>query len=355
MSVCLATLQLIRSSGIGPVTFHELVGKCGSAREALAFLKSQKKEIFPQDLAEKEIKESGRMGISILDYYHEHYPKMLKNLPDFPPVISVMGNVEVLNDPMIGIVGSRAASLNGTRFTHKLAISLGDTGYVVISGLARGIDGAAHKGALDHITVAVVAGGVDVLYPPEHKGLRSDILKKGAVVSEMPLGLFPGAKHFPRRNRLISAMGLGVCVIEAAKPSGSLITASYALDQGKEVFAVPGFPGDTRAAGTNYLLKQGAHVLEGGEDVLNILGTPSLLHARATHSALKSETFSTSHDLSGIQNEILKCLSSTPVSVEDVLHALKYPQSAVYDALTRLELEDHITRDKSGYVSIPLG
>ena len=359
MSFCLSTLQLIRSPGIGPVTFHNLVEKCGSVKDALVFLKSQKKDTFPKELAEKEYKEAKKLGIHLLDVKSEYYPSSLKTLADYPPVVSVFGNPEVLVKPMMGIVGARAASVNGIRFTHKLAHGLGDAGYVVVSGLARGIDAAAHKGALEHRTVAVVAGGADVVYPPEHKQLRDDIAKNGAVISEMPLGLFPGAKHFPRRNRLIAAMGIGLCVVEATKPSGSLITASHALDQGREIFAVPGFPGDARSVGTNDLLRMGAHVLESVEDVLHVFGTSSLQNTRANHLSMRggdelAEKASAYKNITDIQSEILCKLSPTPISVEVLLQTLSYPESTVFDALTRLELDDQIMRDKSGYLYLPV-
>lgn len=280
-------LQLIRSPGIGPVTFHAFIKRLGSAKEGIAYLLSQKKEIFPQNLAEQEVKDTARCGAHLILHTDEDYPRTMGELHDAPPILTVLGKRDLLNKATIAIVGSRAASIHGTRFTQRLASDLGNAGYVIASGLARGIDGAAHKGSLETGTIAVVAGGVDIMYPPEHKQLGKDILKNGAVISEMPLGLFPGAKHFPRRNRLIASLSQGVCIVEAARPSGSLITASCALDQGREVFAVPGFPGDNRSVGTNHLIKQGAHVLESAEDVLNVLGSATLVHARMSHLSQK--------------------------------------------------------------------
>lgn len=358
-------LRLIRSPQVGPVTYQQLCREHGSATEAIKFLQRKNQEIISEKEALAEIKQTEALGGRIIAHTDPCYPKLLLETPDYPPVLSLLGNAEILAKPMIAVVGSRAASLAATKFTHKLVRDLADAGFIVISGLARGIDGAAHKGCLPHPTIAAVAGGVDVLYPPEHKKLREEIIQHGAVISEMPLGLFPGAKHFPRRNRLISGLSVAVCVIEAAKPSGTLITAGYALDQNKELFAVPGFPGDARSAGTNYLLRTGAHVLESIQDIFNVLGTPAVIEARQKEHSVKElkvqesaksyDYFSSSESLDGkdsskIQNEILMSLSSTPVSVETLLQELDHPEKIIYDALTHLELQDHIIRDRNGYV-----
>ena len=252
-------LRLIRTDNVGPRTFRALVNHYGGARAALAALPdlarrggaTRPARVHSRPDAERELAAAQALGVSFVALGESDYPRRLQMIDDAPPLLAVRGRTAALDRPMVAIVGSRNASAAGVRFAERLARDLGAAGFVVVSGLARGIDAAAHRASLASGTVAVLAGGHDRIYPPEHAGLADAILADGAAVSEMPLGWEPRARDFPRRNRLISGLALGVVVVEAARRSGSLITARIALEQGREVFAVPGSPLDPRAEGTN--------------------------------------------------------------------------------------------------------
>lgn len=254
-------LRLSRSETVGPVTFYALLRRFGSAAAALDALPRLAKSdgarpaIAPtRRETEAELAAIERLGGRLVCWGEPLYPNALAAVEDAPPVLTVLGRPEMLLAPMVAVVGARNASANGRRLAQGLAAGLGEAGIVVISGLARGIDAAAHLGALATGSVAVVAGGVDIVYPEENRGLYDALAGDGAVVAELPLGAEPQARHFPRRNRIISGMALGVVVVEAAAKSGSLITARYALEQGREVFAVPGSPLDPRSRGNQHLL-----------------------------------------------------------------------------------------------------
>jgi DNA processing protein len=283
-------LRLIRSDHVGPRTFRSLINHFGSAHAALERLPDLARRggaarpgrIFSEDDARTEIAASQRHGVSLLAPGEDGYPPRLATLDDAPPLLGVRGALDVLMRPMIAVVGSRNASGAGLKFAGALSRDLGEAGFVIASGLARGIDQAAHRSSLASGTVAVLAGGHDKVYPPEHEDLLAQMLEAGgAAISEMPLGHVPRARDFPRRNRLISGAALGVVVVEAALRSGSLITARIAAEQGREVFAVPGSPLDPRAAGTNDLIKQGATLTTEAADVINavepIMGRPIVL------------------------------------------------------------------------------
>lgn len=271
-------LQLIRSENVGPVTFRELIRHFGSAIAALEGLpelaarSGRRVRVASRADATRELDHLARLGGRLIGISEPDYPAWLKAIDAAPPLISVRGAVAPLSRPMIAIVGARNASVAGRRLAGMLARDLGEAGFVIASGLARGIDAAAHEAALDGGTVAVFAGGLDRLYPPENAMLADRILASGgAHISEMPLGWEPRARDFPRRNRLVSGMASGTVIVEAAQRSGSLITARLAGEQGRAVFAVPGSPLDPRAAGTNQLIKQGAHLVTEAADVLDII------------------------------------------------------------------------------------
>ncbi|MFT5180952.1 MAG: DNA processing protein [Alphaproteobacteria bacterium] len=277
-------LRLFRSENVGPVTYRQLLGHYGSAGAALDALPALTQrsgrraiKIFPADAAQGEIEALDRLGARLLTVGEAAYPAALAAIDDAPPVLTVRGDAKLLQRPCVAIVGARNASTNGRNLAQRLAADLcdsaEDTAYTIVSGLARGIDGAAHRGALDAggSTVAVMSGGVDVIYPPEHEALYADICAAGALVSELPPGLRPQAAHFPRRNRIISGLSLGVVVVEAATRSGSLITARMALEQGREVFAVPGSPLDPRSRGANRLIRDGAILTETVADIRDSL------------------------------------------------------------------------------------
>lgn len=269
-------IQLINTDGIGPVGFYKLLGKFGSAYNALQNLK-EKQNIFSHQDAEYELEKAHRQNILILARNDEKYPLNLAQLNDAPPILYIKGNADLLNYPaMISVVGSRSASLAGRKIASKLSFDLTENEVVVVSGMARGIDAAAHKGALyaknkQGPTIAVLGTGVDVPYPLENKSLYEQIATQGAVISELPLGTAAQPQNFPRRNRLISALSSGTLVVEASINSGSLITARLALEQGKDIFAVPGSPLEGRSFGTNKLIKEGAILTENADDILNVL------------------------------------------------------------------------------------
>ena len=259
-------------------------GDARSAIEALPELSrrggaSRAIRIYPRADAEREMAAARKLSVELVGIREEAYPQRLAEIDDAPPLLAVRGNIAALTRPMIAIVGSRNASAAGLKFAERIAHELGEAGFVIASGLARGIDAAAHRASLATGTVAVLAGGHDHIYPEQHVDLLDAILPGGAAISEMPFGWEPRAQDFPRRNRLISGLSLGVVIVEAAKRSGSLITARLALEQGREVFAVPGSPIDPRAEGTNGLLKQGATLVTEAADVLAVL-EPILGRAR---------------------------------------------------------------------------
>ena len=272
-------LRLIRTENIGPRTFRDLINHYGGARAALDALPALARRggaagparICSREDAEAELKAARARGVEFVALGEPDYPQRLQMIDDAPPLLAVRGKLAALARPLVAIVGSRNASAAGVKFAERLARDLGNAGFGTVSGLARGIDAAAHRASLATGTVAVLAGGHDRVYPPEHDELLEAILAEGAAVSEMPLAWEPRARDFPRRNRLISGLSVGVVIVEAARRSGSLITARLAGEQGREVFAVPGSPLDPRAEGTNGLLKQGATLVTEAADVIAVL------------------------------------------------------------------------------------
>jgi DNA processing protein len=273
----LSWLRLSRSESIGPRSFRSLLGRFGSAEAALAALPDMARRtgrsihVTTRAEAEREIERAQHLGIRFVALGEPDYPRLLKEIDSAPPILGMRGEVAVLARPMVAIVGSRNASAAGLKFTERLSAGLGEAGFVVVSGLARGIDTRAHAVSLAKGTVAVLAGGHDRVYPAENEELLRRIVAEGAVLSEMAMGYEPRGRDFPRRNRIVSGVALGVIVVEAARRSGSLITARFALEQGREVFAVPGSPLDPRAEGTNDLIRQGATLCADVEHVVSAL------------------------------------------------------------------------------------
>lgn len=270
-------LRLIRSESVGPRTFRSLINRFGSAADALAALPDIARRsgrdlaICSREAAEKERAAGERMGVHLVASGEPDYPQALAVTADAPPLISVRGNLSVLSKAKVAIVGSRNASALGRKFTERLAAGLGEAEFATVSGLARGIDTSAHHASLRSGTIAVLAGGHRRIYPPDNEGLLEELLEHGAAISEMPLDWEARSRDFPRRNRIVSGLSLGVVVVEAARRSGSLITARFALEQGRDVFAVPGSPLDPRAEGTNDLLHQGATLCRSAQDVIDAL------------------------------------------------------------------------------------
>jgi DNA processing protein len=310
--------------------------------------------------AERELAALSRLGAQLVCWGEPGYPETLANIEDAPPVLTVLGRDELLAAPIVAIVGARNASANGRRLAHDLAAGLGEAGVVVASGMARGIDAAAHGGALATGSVAVVAGGVDIVYPEENRGLYQALASDGAVVAELPLGTEPQARHFPRRNRIISGMALGV-VVEAAAKSGSLITARFALEQGREVFAVPGSPLDPRCRGCNDLLRNGATLTETAADVITQLGP--LLHgaplpprrAKNQHGLPLAAALAAPAPIEVDEDTglglILEKLSPTPVAVDELVRQCQLSAAAVATLLLELELAGRIERHPGNQVS----
>jgi DNA processing protein len=308
--------------------------------------------------AERELAAHARLGASLIAGWDPAYPPRLAALEDAPPLISVLGDPRLLARPSVAVVGARNASVNARRFTEALARELGAAGLIVVSGLARGIDAAAHAGALDTGTIAVVAGGADVAYPREHERLQAEIGARGAVVAELPLGTEPRAHHFPRRNRLISGLALGVVVVEAALKSGSLITARYAAEQGREVFAVPGSPLDPRCRGTNGLLREGAHLVETADDVVGVLGSlhgagePLRASPATPPEPAENLGLDGSEDGETACAQVLEMLDPHPVPVDELVRRCQLSPAALMTALLELEVAGRVARHPGNRVAL---
>lgn len=337
-------LRLARTEGIGPVTFFGLLAKYGDAKSALEIVPKfnsasgkAKYKVPSQSQIETEIENTLKFGGKFLRVIDDEYPLTLSKITPPPPIISVVGNLSLLQKPMIGIVGARNASAIGIRMAREISAGLGALGYVVVSGLARGIDGAAHAAALKTGTIAVVAGGIDHIYPSEHKDLYFAIKEQGLIVSENPLGADVHARDFPRRNRIISGLSLGVVITEAEEKSGSLITARFALEQGREVMAVPGSPLDPRAKGPNNLIKEGAALVTSAQDIqsclqgFNRISEPSPPEIYKIDGPLNLEM-----DL--IKN-IEQLLSPTPISIDEICQITGLPWRTIAAIIVELELE----------------
>lgn len=355
----LAWLRLARTENIGPTTFANLLARYGDVRAALeavprlASRGGKALQLFDAGDAARELEALTKFGARMLTCRDAEFPRGLAALDPPPPIIFAIGHVALLQRDGVAIVGARNASALGLKLAKRLATDLGAAGLAIASGLARGIDSAAHEGALATGTIAVLAGGLDVVYPPENQALYDSIAKQGAIISEMPLGMAPQARHFPRRNRLISGLSRGVVVIEAAEKSGSLITAGYALEQGREVFAVPGSPLDPRARGANRLIRDGATLTESAEDVLHVL-RPIIGHAfqEPSHiSTAPTEAAVVEAEADRIRASVEEKLGAAPVEVDELVRQLGAPPAAVLTVLLELELAGRIERQPGNRVA----
>ena len=392
-------LRLIRSDNIGPRTFRTLINRYGTARAALEALPdlvgrmARAVRIATEAEVEREMAAAQALNIHFIGMGEPDYPAVLRTIDSAPPILAVRGQIAVLNRPMVALVGSRNASAAGLAFAERLARGVAQAGHVVVSGLARGIDARAHRSTLRTGTIAVLAGGHQRIYPAEHEALVEEILENGAVVSEMPINWEPRGRDFPRRNRLVSGLSLAVVIIEAARASGSLITARFASEQGREVFAVPGSPLDPRAEGTNDLLRHGANICTSAEDVISVL--EPMLAKGPRHTDLFAEDHSTEAtseplwdelDLLGepltntpqtvpmqemdehetqplrvlrrsemtasdIAAQIHALLGPAPVSLDELARAADLPMAEVRSALLGLELEGRAERHGANLVS----
>jgi DNA processing protein len=343
-------LRLARTEGVGPITYRRLLGRFGTAAAAIDALPGIARAagrraplaIPSRRAAERELETLAGLGATPLFLGEEAYPPLLAATADPPPVLAVLGDPALLQRRAVAIVGSRHASANGRRLAEALAADLAASDLAVVSGLARGIDAAAHQGALTRgTTIACIAGGIDTVYPPENAALQQRIAGQGAVVAEMPPGTIAQARHFPRRNRVIAGLSLGVVVIEAALRSGSLITARLALEADREVFAVPGSPLDERCRGTNNLLRQGAHLCESAEDVLAGLSgglARAPLFDSTGFSAPPPAPDLAAPDHARAVSEVAALLGPAPCAVDDLIRRCQLPAPVVRSVLSDLEL-----------------
>ena len=374
----LDALRLIRSENVGPRTFFSLLSRYGDAGQALAALPSLSRAggrkraltVCSEDDALRELDQIDQIGATLVTIDEANYPPLLRRIPDPPPVLTVLGQAETLcARPAIAIVGARNASALGRKMAYQLATDLGQHGYVIVSGLARGIDGVAHRAGLATGTIAVVAGGIDVIYPPEHKDLTAEIGENGLLISEITMGMRPTRTHFPRRNRLVSGICAGTIIIDAAARSGSLITARTALEQNREVFAVPGSPLDPRAAGANGLIRDGAILVRHADDVLAALNpmvrtladppvdlfslqapdTPAFFHGDSGHG-------NSGHDNSdpgqGLRQRVRDLLSVTPIEIDELIRAADAPTRHIVGIVLELELAGQLVRQSGQRVAL---
>jgi DNA processing protein len=355
-----AALRLARSENVGPVTFRELLKHYGSAAAALAALPQLSQRggfrrpirVCPQGEAEADFERAQRGGAQLVFVGEAQYPPPLAALEAPPPVLYAKGDIGLLQRPTIAIVGARQCSAAGAKLARQFAHEIGRAGFVIASGLARGIDGMAHQAAIDTGTIAVLAGGLDNIYPPEHEDLQRQIAERGCLVSEMPFGFTPRGQDFPRRNRIVSGLSLGVLIVEAARRSGSLVTARLAAEQGREVFAIPGHPLDPRAEGTNKLLKSGATLVTEPEDLLSAL-TPL---TRTPEWQLREEPeppAPASSPLSQSDRErIVAALGPAPVDIDSLVRGTGLSIRSVNIVLVELALAGRIERHGGGLVSL---
>ncbi|MCM2560625.1 DNA-processing protein DprA [Lutimaribacter sp. EGI FJ00015] len=359
-------LRLLRSRRVGPSTFYRLLHEHGSTAAALDALPGVARAAgvesytpCPPEVAQAELRKARGADAQMLCVGANDYPAALLDLPDPPPILWALGDTGLLTRDRIAMVGARNASSLGTRMARALALDLAKQGFVIVSGLARGVDTAAHLAALGTGTIAVMAGGVDVIYPAENTQLAENIARTGLRLSEQPMGVAPQARHFPRRNRLISGLARGVVVVEAAAKSGSLITARDALDQGREVMAVPGHPFDARAAGCNMLIRDGATLVRRAEDVMEALpaqnapappraqpdraGTPTIPDPAPERRSLQ--------ETAALHSQILDRLGPSPLAEDQLIRDLRAPAQAVAPALTDLELDGRIIRHPGGLLA----
>jgi DNA processing protein len=367
-------LRLIRTENVGPITFRALLTRFGSAAAALDALPElarrggRTRPLKPPSraVAERELAAHEAAEVRLIGLIEPAYPALLAALDDAPPLLAVGGNGHLLARPAIGVVGARNASLNGKRLAGMLARELAAADYVVVSGLARGIDAAAHDGALDGGTVAAIAGGLDVVYPPENADLWREIGARGALVGESPPGTQPTARHFPRRNRLIAGLALGVVVVEAAPRSGSLITARLAAEAGREVFAVPGSPLDPRAQGCNRLIRDGATLVESAADVIEGIARM----ARPLLEEMSARLFAPAGGrgdgfggtpttppvdtaaLESARRAVLENLSPTPTAVDELIRGCQLSPTLVLTVILELELAGRVERQPGNRVSL---
>ena len=352
-------LRLIRTPGIGPIAFRQLLLRFGTAGEALAAIPDLARRgggrsptIYAKAAAELEIAQVEALGARYLAIGQGLYPRALAEIENAPPLVTVIGDQALLERPMVAIVGARNASAAACRFARELAHGLGREGVTIVSGLARGIDSAAHDGSLDSGTIGVIAGGIDIAYPPENAPRQSDIAARGLLIAEMPPGIEPRARHFPYRNRIIAGLAAGTVVVEAAPRSGSLITARLAGEAGREVMAVPGSPLDPRAQGCNSLIRDGATLIQNAADVIEAL-TPIAGRVASYRDPFEHEARSEPVEAeSDLHERIEQLLGPSAVAVDEIVRQAEAPAGAVQLVLLELDLAGRLDRHAGGKVSL---
>ena len=355
----IARLRLIRSEQIGAVTYHQLIARFGSAQAALQAIPDlaargggRSPRLATAELAERELNTVARLGARHLFLGEPDYPVLLAVLDAPPPVLIVRGDPALVSRPTVALVGARNASAAACRHARQLARQLGEAGQVVVSGLARGIDSAAHDGALATGTIAVVAGGIDIVFPPENEARQQAIAEQGLLVAELPPGTEPRARHFPRRNRIIAGMARGTVVIEAAPRSGSLITARLAADYGREVMAVPGSPLDPRAQGCNLLIREGATLVQTAEDILEALDPGEVGRFIPLQVPVASAASLPAEAGDAARTAVFGLLGPTPVALDELVRQAGQPVAEIQSVLLELELAGRLERHAGGKVSL---
>ena len=352
-------IRLSQSENVGPATFRQLIARYGNAATALEALPELSTKgglvrplrIYSVEAAEADLERAFDLGANFVVAGEAGYPPLLYHIAGAPPLLCVKGNLALSEMQSVAIVGSRNASAGGRKFARQLAAELSEEGFLVVSGLARGIDTAAHEAAPEGRTAAVIAGGIDNIYPPENAELQQLISRSGLLITEMLPGVSPRAEHFPRRNRIISGMSRAIIVVEAALRSGSLITARLAGEQGRDVFAVPGSPLDPRAEGTNRLIRDGATLLTGASDVIDALQTEYVGVPKTF--AEPNGPLDDAHEVSASERQqVFSLLSHSPTDVDDVIRESKLPAASVLGILLEFEVAGKITRSAQQKVSV---
>ncbi|HEX9931869.1 MAG TPA: DNA-processing protein DprA [Allosphingosinicella sp.] len=354
----IARLRLIRSENIGPVTYFQLLARFGSAQSAIDAIPDlaargggRAPRLVPRSQVEREIEQVERLGARYLFLGSPPYPPLLAELETAPPALIAKGHVSLLDKPAVAIVGARNASAAACRYARMLAQGLGARGTAIVSGLARGIDTAAHDGSLETGTIAVIAGGIDIFYPPENEARQRAIAERGLLVAEQAPGVEPRARHFPYRNRIIAGLASGTVVVEAAPRSGSLITARLAAEAGREVMAVPGSPLDPRAQGCNQLIREGATLIQTAEDVLEAIAPGQIRPFRSPGRDWSPPE--TAADAEERHRElVVGLLSVTPVPIDEIIRQADVPAPIVQTVLLELELAGRLERHAGGKVSL---
>lgn len=345
----IARIRLFRTDRIGPITYWSLLRLYGSALEAIKNLPNMARaggcktySVYDKSLVDLELDRLYKLNGRIVFKEDDDYPKLLRLIDDCPPFLSVIGKVDN-NKLAVSVVGARNASLNAQKFCYRISRDLSTNGLIICSGMARGIDTEAHNGAIENGTVAVLAGGIDIVYPPENQKLYDEIKEKGAIISESTIGTQPQSMLFPKRNRIIAGMSAATLVIEAAIKSGSLITAKAALEYGREVFAMPGFPDDPRCKGSNSLIKNGANLLENAQDVLSNISSFEVFENKSLKNEYQLKLIA-EPDLTLIRSKIMTLLSYSPVLIDDLIKSCNNNAQGVLIVLIELELAGKIIR-----------